>query len=66
VLGGEVVMEGEPSIVALANGINVGGPTGADGHARDAARSGSDAELNIRASDIEGSTPTGARRGPTS
>jgi len=26
-LGGEVVMEGEPSIVALANGINVGGPT---------------------------------------
>ena len=27
VLGGVVVMEGEPSIVAPATGINVGGPT---------------------------------------
>jgi catechol 2,3-dioxygenase-like lactoylglutathione lyase family enzyme len=72
VLGGEVVMEGEPSIVALANGwviINVGGPT--EDKPMVTLETPHDPDrmpsfLNIRVADIEGSTPTGARRGPTS
>ena len=60
-------MEGEPSIVALANGTNVGGPT--EDKPMVTLETPHDPDrmprLNIRAADIEGSTPTGARRGPT-
>ena len=54
VLGGETVLEGEPSIVALANGwiiINVGGGADrrqADRHARDAIGSRARLELSQR------------------
>jgi catechol 2,3-dioxygenase-like lactoylglutathione lyase family enzyme len=66
VLGGEVVVEGVLSVVALANGINVGGLT--EHKPRLALETPHDLDrmasfLNIRVADIEGSTPTGARRG---